>query len=530
MVLSTYSALSTLLLVSPVAIVLYVLGGAVYRLYLSPLAKFPGPKLAALTQWYEFYYDVVLEGQYTFHIKTLHEKYGPIIRINPWELHVYSPHFHEELYAGSNKIRDKWAFFTKKADAEQSTFSTTSHAPHRKRRAALNPFFSTASVNTLQPVISQKVQQFLDRIRSFRDSGEVLVISDAFAAFANDVVNEYSFSNSQNRVAHPTFDPDFHHAAINGLKRGWTLKHFNFILRLRAWIPEHIAVRIHRSTREAIYIRSKMYAQVQKVMAAPEGTYLKGGHKTIFHEILGSSLPPNEKSVARLAQEAFTIIPAGTISTSWTLSVGTYHILASPTIMSKLRAELSAAYPDADTQLSLVELTKLDYLTGCILEALRLSYGISTRNQRIAPEEDMMFTDPDTGKKWSIPRGTPTGMSTSLIHHDETIFPNSHEFVPERWLDRKERERLGKYMVSFGRGTRSCLGINLAYAELYLLMANLFRLFGGNGEYGKMIEKGASEGTLALFQTDERDVRMAHDMGVAVPWENTKGVRVKVLK
>lgn len=49
---------------------------AVYRLYLCPIAKFPGPKLAALTFWYEFYYDVVKRGKYTFKIKELHEEYG----------------------------------------------------------------------------------------------------------------------------------------------------------------------------------------------------------------------------------------------------------------------------------------------------------------------------------------------------------------------------------------------------------------------------------------------------------------------
>lgn len=37
------------------AVILYTVYGAIYRLYLSPVAKFPGPKLAALTFWYEFY-------------------------------------------------------------------------------------------------------------------------------------------------------------------------------------------------------------------------------------------------------------------------------------------------------------------------------------------------------------------------------------------------------------------------------------------------------------------------------------------
>jgi hypothetical protein len=47
-----------------------------YSVYFGPLAKFPGPKLAAATLWYEFYYDVILKGRYTFKIKELHEKYG----------------------------------------------------------------------------------------------------------------------------------------------------------------------------------------------------------------------------------------------------------------------------------------------------------------------------------------------------------------------------------------------------------------------------------------------------------------------
>ena len=55
---------------------LYLVYGAIYRLYFSPIAKFPGPKLAALTRLYELYYEIVKGGQYTFKIRELHEKYG----------------------------------------------------------------------------------------------------------------------------------------------------------------------------------------------------------------------------------------------------------------------------------------------------------------------------------------------------------------------------------------------------------------------------------------------------------------------
>lgn len=49
-----------------------------YRLFLHPLAKFPGPKLAAITRYYEAYYDIVQNGQYIFKIEELHKKYGEL--------------------------------------------------------------------------------------------------------------------------------------------------------------------------------------------------------------------------------------------------------------------------------------------------------------------------------------------------------------------------------------------------------------------------------------------------------------------
>jgi hypothetical protein len=67
---------AALLLGAVIAGFLYLVGLAVYRLYFSPIARFPGPKLAALSRWYEFYYDCVLPGQFTFHIQELHKKYG----------------------------------------------------------------------------------------------------------------------------------------------------------------------------------------------------------------------------------------------------------------------------------------------------------------------------------------------------------------------------------------------------------------------------------------------------------------------
>jgi hypothetical protein len=55
--------------------------GAIRRLYFHPLAHIPGPRLAALTWWYEFYFDVIQPGKYVFHIQELHKQYGTSINM-----------------------------------------------------------------------------------------------------------------------------------------------------------------------------------------------------------------------------------------------------------------------------------------------------------------------------------------------------------------------------------------------------------------------------------------------------------------
>ena len=105
----------------------YFVCEVVFRLYFSPVAKFPGPRLAAASFWYEFYYDVVLGGRYTWKLAELHKEYGirdcfllqsdpillnrsgAVVRINPYELHINDPEFYDEIYVGPTKGKtDKW--------------------------------------------------------------------------------------------------------------------------------------------------------------------------------------------------------------------------------------------------------------------------------------------------------------------------------------------------------------------------------------------------------------------------------------
>ncbi|KAF3480353.1 cytochrome P450 [Arthroderma uncinatum] len=389
----------------------------IYRAYFSPLSKIPGPKLAAITWWYQFYYDVVHKGQYIWAVRSMHEKYGPIVRINPCEIHICESDFYDTLYAsgGPNRKRNKWTWDTiGAAGVTDSALSTVNHDHHRMRRTALAPFFSMQNVKKLQPIIQEK--------------------------------------------------------------------------RLLAQI-------------EALKLESSTISK--------EST-----HRTIFRELLSSKLPSEEKAPARLAGEAQVLVSAGSETTARALTNACFYLLTSPDVLATLKTELESAIPATNFKngVALECVQQLPYLTAVIKESLRLSYGVVGRLQRVFPNEDLHFHE------WVIPKGTPVSMSTYDMHHDETIFADSYQFRPERWL---QNAVLDRYLVSFGKGSRQCLGMNLAMAEMYLTLSSLFRWF-GSGD----VRRPHDVGQLELFETDESDIKMIGEVLVPMVKEGTQGVRI----
>jgi cytochrome P450 len=262
-----------------------------------------------------------------------------------------------------------------------------------------------------------------------------------------------------------------------------------------------------------------MRKQVKEIMKEKNDTHKDLSHPTIFHALLSSDLPPEDKGVERLTDEADTIIAAGQETLSQVLTYISFHLLSNPVVLRTLKEELAKAIPDPDVVTLEATLANLPYLTGVIKEGLRLGYGVSGRLHRV-PLEPLAFSSND--REWIIPPGTPVSMTSVLIHHDESIFPNSNEFRPERWIDNPQLER---YLVSFSKGNRACIGINLAYAEMYIWLAGLFRRYGT-----PEVRFETDEGALELFETDTSDAEMWADRFIPVVKPGSKRVRFRVLK
>lgn len=132
--------------------------------------------------------------------------------------------------------------------------------------------------------------------------------------------------------------------------------------------------------------------------------------------------------------------PKVVTKTQWTLTVITVYLLSQPETLKRLSDELRQA--DANS-LPWFSLEKLPYLNAVISEGLRLSYGVSSRLPRIAPDETLVYRGHFRGQhlEYLIPPGTPIGMSNGINHHNEEVFTESTRFLPERWLNNDDVSR-----------------------------------------------------------------------------------------
>ncbi|KAK6209990.1 cytochrome P450 [Colletotrichum tabaci] len=511
---------STSLLLFGAASLLYLVAVAVSRVYFSPLAGFPGPKLAALTLWNEFYWDVVKRGTFIWRIEEMHRKYGPIVRINPYELHIVDPDFYDELYSPGHKS-DKYRWWTNLAGADGSSFSTVPHDLHRLRRGALNPFFSARSVARLEPLIRGKVDKLSARFSELVKTGEVVRLDAAFMALTMDVICDYAFAHDRRYLDEPDFKLLWKETIIGAFEGGAAGRQFPWMLPVMKRLPLPLVSAMNPCVGHLLRWQAGVRDQVRPILDRTDddddddddddGDISRkqgdpSSRTTVFHALRDSDLPPGEKSLQRLCDEAEILTGAGSETTAQALTRILFYLKHVPDTLRRLRTELDAAMPSGAAEVPpWSELQKLPYLTAVIREGLRLSYGVTTRLPRIA-HHDIEY------KGDSIPAGTPVSQTPYFILTHPSVFPEPHRFRPERWIEAEAKgRRLDRYLVSFGKGSRQCLGINLAYAEMYLAVAAVVRRFDWD-----------------MFETTLDDVVCKHDFFVAVADLDSRGVRAKL--
>ncbi|KAH9904983.1 cytochrome P450 [Xylariomycetidae sp. FL2044] len=403
----------------------------------------------------------------------MHRQYGPIVRISPHELHVSDPSFFEKLY-NRDGVWNKYDWAYDAHNLQLSTLAAIDHHIHKQRRSPINPFFSKASVARSQNLVRDSVSLLCQRLEQISKSNSPdIKLSTALGALARDVATSFLLGKSFGNL-----DAEDFHAGVGDTLQAsggiWRItKHIRWYGPMMQSIPTALIKKIgDQGIIQCLGFVEDMTKTCAEIRSA--FTSNKNGHnnqRTVVDAIMSSDLPPPEKSPERLRDEVITIAGAAFETTAYSLSLTIYHIYQNSAILNRLRAELASLNPDGYGGVDLTQLEQLPYLTAVLTEGLRLSPAIATRMARVAPDRDIMYGE------WRIPAGTPVGMTLLSMHTDPQLYHNPEQFDPDRWMDHDRRKRVDGSYAPFGRGTRICVGMHLAWAELYLVVSALVQRF-----------------------------------------------------
>ncbi|EFW23057.1 benzoate 4-monooxygenase cytochrome P450 [Coccidioides posadasii str. Silveira] len=411
---------------------LYLAGWAVYQgiktLYWHPLAKFPGPRIGALTRLYKTYVECVAQGSFVHLLEEHHARYGDIVRVGPNELHFSNPATYLEIYNPSNRW-DKEESLYHSFGEDRSSFGFLTYKEAKERKDVLNRMLSRKAILGSQGIVQEKV---VELCKSFeRKKNSTVNLFYAFRCMSIDVITYLCFGSSVDAINAPDHQAPIIIAMDASLPVFVRFKHSAFYKSMIVNCPPAISKIVSPLTAGLVDLQQLLKGQIKEMTEDPSTLEKLPHSRTVF-----TSCCDQRRTRA-----------------------GPYHVQTASMKKRKplcLAAQIQPAQPSC--------------MTAVLKESLRMSPGVASALPRIVPP---------SGAKISgqfIPGGTVVGMSSHFVHRSETVFEKPNEFIPDRWLGEKGSQ-LDKWLFSFSHGPRSCLGQNLAWAELYFCFAHLYRKF-----------------------------------------------------
>lgn len=165
---------------------------------------------------------------------------GPIVRINPSEVHIDDPEYFETIYTPSQQY-DKLVSLENRFNIPMATFSTANAESHKIRRNALAPFFATNKIRAHNPFMQNLVDKISHRLTTeYACKSKVLILNDVFGCLSGDVITNLAFARSYHLIESEEWESPFT-TAVNNLVHTthWTT-HFEWILPIMNVILDKI--------------------------------------------------------------------------------------------------------------------------------------------------------------------------------------------------------------------------------------------------------------------------------------------------
>jgi cytochrome P450 len=399
----------------------------------APSANFPpGSRLPALAQAESYLRDPI-----DFPI-SLRRRYGDIFTVSfPFFerlVYVTDPALIKELFTTSPEIMQGGA--ARAAVLEPSlganSLFTLDGAPHMRQRKLLLPPFHGERIQrygelmrevTLQEMESWQVGEPFALHPYFQRITLAVIMRSIFGVHDEErlVRLEHLIETFSSRVGPISALPSLRQDT--GRLSPWTL-FLESREALDAFIYEEIALR------RAELVDSKVGDQPDDVLSL----LLSARHDD------GSPMSDEE-----LRDELVTLLTAGHETAATGLSWAMERLLRNPRPLAQLKESLAAG--------------EVDYLDAAIKETLRARPVIGDVGRKLA--------EPMNVGGYDLPAGTMLMAPVSALHYREDLFPDPHEFRPERFLENKASTYA---WIPFGGGVRRCIGAAFAEYEMRVVL------------------------------------------------------------
>ncbi|OJD14471.1 hypothetical protein AJ78_05182 [Emergomyces pasteurianus Ep9510] len=451
---------STLAAVSIAVVLLYMISKFIYNVFFHPLRSFPGPTSHAMSQIP--YIHKTLRGTLEFDILDLHKTYGDVVRIAPNELAISSPEAWKDILGnrphGAEQLEKFLQYYRPGGSKNPTSIINADREEHSRLRRQLSHGFSDKSMREQEPLITQHIDLLVKRFYELGGGGSKsfnLIEWFNYATF--DIIGDLTFGESFGCVENAYFHP-FVKLMLTSGKVTAVMQCAAFFPPLARLILSLIPKSVMK--RQANVAKEKLIRRMK----------VEKGRPDLIEGLLKKKDEWN-MSLETLVGNSRLILVGGSETTATLLCGVTYLLLSNPEALAKLTTEVRSTFKSEDA-ININSVNGLEYMLACLDEALRVYPPVPLGLPRVVPKGGCQISGQ------FIPEKSVVAIHHWATYHNEKFFTDPFAYHPERFLgDPKFANDKREVLQPFHIGPRSCLGRNLAYAEMRLILARLIYNF-----------------------------------------------------
>ncbi|KAI1183022.1 cytochrome P450 [Nemania serpens] len=440
---------------------LFTFSYPIYALYLHPLHTYPGPKLAAITRLP--YWIACLKGDQVRWIAQLHSQYGPVVRFGPEDLSYADGRAWRDICVvpkGKKENAKDVGFHAPSANGVPNLVCQNDPSHHARVRRVLSPAFSEKALRAQEPLLQQYADLAIARCRQATQ----LDLAQLFNFTTFDIMADFAFGESL-------------HMLERGQYSDWVAMMFNSIriLPFVQMIEFYPLLKKLFALIEPEAISKMRHDHFDHTVSRVNKRLNEGSQKQDLWDLVVDS---QTLTLKEMHVNAELFMAAGTETTASVLTGVTHYLMANQDKMRILTDEIRPRFKSSK-DITLEQLASLPYLNACLREAMRIYPPVPSGLPRVVAEGGNAILG-----KW-VPAGIRVSVHQYSTYRSPDNFRNPDRFAPERWLgDPEYKDDNRSAHQPFSVGTRNCLGMNLAWHEMRLLLAKLVYEFDIRSDVG----------------------------------------------